>query len=220
MKNRFTSLKVNDVITVQAYKFNGQLYRQWNKAKVLVNSEKHIVLLMYKTHVSERDNKSWTYREHVLWFFSKKSLYNALILLKKNGFYTYINLASTPIYEENTLKFIDYDLDVKCYPGKDLKIVDREEFYHNSRRFKYPKTLEKNVFFTLKNLLEMYNNYQYFFNPKLIKYFMTELDKDKAFINPLNGNRLLEINEVVNSCLIKPYPKRKPKPRRNKVNQK
>nr|WP_307923709.1 DUF402 domain-containing protein [Mycoplasmopsis bovis] len=99
------------IIDVQAYKYDGTLYRQWNGVKVLRNTSKHYVLLMYKTRVSEQNNHNWVYRDYVLWFLPKHSMYNALILLKpsKKQNYSYINVASYPIYEDNTIKFIDLE---------------------------------------------------------------------------------------------------------------
>ncbi|APJ38357.1 DUF402 domain-containing protein [Mycoplasmopsis pullorum] len=179
MIRKFPNLKVGKMITVQAYKYNGQLYRQWNKAKVLYNNQNHIVLILFKTKVTESSGKGWVYREPVIWFFSKKNMFNGLILLKKNGHYTYINLASTPIFEDETLKFVDYDLDVKCYPHKDLKIVDRDEFFTNSKKFKYPQSLKNAVYKNLSVLTEMYNNYQYFFNDKIIEYYLKKAIEDK-----------------------------------------
>ncbi len=79
--------------------------------KCLETLSKHYVLLMYKTRVSEQNNHNWVYRDYVLWFLPKHSMYNALILLKpsKKQNYSYINVASYPIYEDNTIKFIDLD---------------------------------------------------------------------------------------------------------------
>lgn len=186
MHVKINDLRVGTILKVQAYKFNGLLYRQWNQAKIIYNNEKHIVLILYKTKVTELNGAGWVYKEPVIWFMPKKQNFNCLILIKKNGFYRYINLASTPIFEDDTIKFIDYDLDVKCYPQKELKIVDRDEFNTNGKLMKYPDSLKNKILDELSNVIKMYNNFQYFFSDEIIKYYLKIAENDKILLNVKN----------------------------------
>ncbi|UUD36094.1 DUF402 domain-containing protein [Mycoplasmopsis citelli] len=182
MERDFKNLRVGQMIDVQAYKFNGFLYRQWNSAKVIFNNSRHIVLFLCNTKVSDYNKKinHWKYTEHALWFFPKNSYFNAILLLKQNaGIYHYMNIASKPIFEDQTLKFIDFDLDIKCYPEKDLQIVDRDEFLRNIVQMKYPKKLKKIVFEEVKNIFSLYTDYKYFFNPEILIYYLDILLADK-----------------------------------------
>ncbi|WP_426461540.1 DUF402 domain-containing protein [Mycoplasma hafezii] len=178
----FKQIKIGQIINVQAYKHNGFLYRQWNGAKVIFHNKRHIVLFLRGTRVTEsqNDTNGWRYTETALWFIPKKSLYNAIVLFKKNvGCYYYINMASYPIFEDNTIKFIDYDLDIKCYPEKDLQIVDRDEFGQNSKQMDYPMVLKEKIHEEIKNLVSMYNNYEYFFNTEILEYYLRIAVQDK-----------------------------------------
>lgn len=186
MEWNFKNLKVGQMINVQAYKFNGFLYRQWNSAKVVFNNSRHIVLFLCGTKVSEYDKgvNRWKYTENALWFIPKNSYFNAIILLKNNtGIYHYINIASKPIFEDETIKFIDYDLDVKCYPEKDLQIVDRDEFSRNMIHMNYPEKLKTIVFEELRNIISLYTDYKYFFNPSVLNYYLEILKKDLLITN-------------------------------------
>lgn len=200
MHVKINDLRVGTILKVQAYKFNGLLYRQWNQAKIIYNNEKHIVLILYKTKVTELNGAGWVYKEPVIWFMPKKQNFNCLILIKKNGFYRYINLASTPIFEDDTIKFIDYDLDVKCYPQKELKIVDRDEFNTNGKLMKYPDSLKNKILDELSNVIKMYNNFQYFFSDEIIKYYLKIAENDKILLNvrnyltPIIKNKKTNIN--------------------------
>ncbi|QZE12098.1 DUF402 domain-containing protein [Mycoplasma sp. Ms02] len=179
---RFDSLKkirIGQIVEIQAYKYDGKLYRQWNKAKVIFADDKNLVCFMHKTKVTELENKGWVYREPVIWVFSKKHLFNAIITIKKDGNHYYINLASTPIFEDETIKFIDYDLDVKVYPFKDLKIVDREEFFANSKKFNYPQKLKELIYKQLSDIITMYDGYKYIFDDKNITYYKKLAETDK-----------------------------------------
>lgn len=171
---------IGSIINVQAYKYNGELYRQWNGVKVLRNTPKHYVLLMYKTKVTEIHEKYWIYREYVLWFMPKNSMYNALILLKPRQNYIYVNMASRPIYEDNTIKFVDFDLDVKCYPTKSLTIVDRDEFRENTKKYHYSNKLIQEIYDNLQEVVEKYNRFEYFFNEEVIDYYLELAKKDKS----------------------------------------
>ncbi|MHA3825579.1 DUF402 domain-containing protein [Mycoplasma sp. BRA285] len=177
----FSKLKVGSMINVQGYKHNGYLYRQWNSAKVVFHNKRHIVLFLKNTKVAEyeKDVNGWRYTENAIWFLPKDAMYNAIVLLKESGPYYYINMASKPIFEDNTIKFIDYDLDVKCYPDKELQVVDRDEFALHSREMKYSEELKNYLFKELTEVIEMYSEYQYFFNPEIINYYLDILRNDK-----------------------------------------
>lgn len=178
----FSKLKIGSMINVQAYKHNGFLYRQWNGAKVIFQNKRHIVLFLYGTKVTEfnRENNGWKYNENAIWFLPKNSFYNAIVLFKENiGKYYYINMASKPIFEDNTIKFIDYDLDIKCYPGKNLQVVDREEFSQNSKLMNYSDEIKTKIYEEIKNIIEDYNSFSYFFNDEIIDYYLEILLKDK-----------------------------------------
>ncbi|WP_027120815.1 DUF402 domain-containing protein [Mycoplasmopsis lipofaciens] len=171
---------IGSIINVQAFKYDGELYRQWNGVKVLRNTDQHYVLFIYKTKVAESKKRSWVYREPVIWFLPKNNMYNALILLKPKQNYIYINLASKPFYEDNTIKFIDYDIDVKCYPTRNLNIVDKEEFLENSQKYKYSKKLIRLIYNSLSDIVEKYDNNEYFFNLDVINYYINMAKKDKS----------------------------------------
>ncbi|WP_036458820.1 DUF402 domain-containing protein [Mycoplasma leonicaptivi] len=178
----FSDIKVGMIINVQAYKHNSQLYRQWCNAKVIFHNKKHIVLSLKGTRVIEsfKVSKGWTYKDDALWFIPKKSFYNSIVMLKKNyGNLYYINLASYPIFEDNTIKFIDYDLDLKSYPNKDLQIVDKDEFHENAKKYKYSLNIKNKIFNEVQNLVSLYSSNQYFFKEDILKYYIQILYNDK-----------------------------------------
>ncbi|UVD81549.1 DUF402 domain-containing protein [Mycoplasma iguanae] len=173
------NLMVDCIINIQAYKYNGELYRQWNGVKIIENSPEHVVLHMDKTKVSEKENQNWTIRETSLWFMPKNKMYNAIITFKNDQPYVYINLASSFIYEDNTIKYIDYDLDIKCYPGKDFYIIDKLDFKRNTIKMHYPKQLHNKIYSTIKFLFNNYIQDEYIFNKSYLKTFLEEIKREK-----------------------------------------
>ncbi|MEA4115410.1 DUF402 domain-containing protein [Mycoplasma sp. 744] len=179
---------VGSLITVQAYKYNGTLYRQWNDVKVLKNTPKQIILVLYKNKVNELNKKDWYYKEPVIWFLPKNEMHNALILLKNKN-YVYVNIASTPIFEDQTLKFIDLDIDIKKYPDKPLSIVDQEDLAINSIKWKYPKKLMNKILNSVSNVVNKNIKNQHYYNEKIVDYYIDIAKKNYAIKWDFRNNK-------------------------------
>jgi protein associated with RNAse G/E len=71
-----------------------------------------------------------------------------LVVSKKNNKYIYyINVASPFIYEEETFKYIDLDLDFRFYEVEKSTFnkLDQDEFEEHSVKFKYPPELVNKI---------------------------------------------------------------------------
>ncbi|VEU78256.1 DUF402 domain-containing protein [Mycoplasmopsis columbinasalis] len=180
-KTRNQTPRQGQIINVQAYKYDGLLYRQWNGVKVLRNTDDHYVLFMYRTKIAEAHKRNWLYLDPVLWFLPKQEMANALVLLKRNQKYIYTNIASAPLFEDNTLKFIDFDIDIKKYPGKQLEIIDGEEFVENTKKYCYPPALLKLLSKALDQVIKHNVNNEYYYNDLVIDYYVELAKKDKLF---------------------------------------
>ncbi|NQZ65619.1 MAG: DUF402 domain-containing protein [Mycoplasmatales bacterium] len=179
------------IINVQAYKHDGTLYRQWNGVKVLENSPEMITLFMYKTKVAEKWGQKWVVREPILWWFPKQEFYNTTGLIRPSGTYFYTNLASTPIFEDSTLKFIDYDLDIKAYPDSPIKVVDRKEYERNSKKFKYPKKLNNILKKTIYSTIKKIKIGEDFFDKDVVDRYLEDLVEAKLISKKIAKARLL-----------------------------
>lgn len=169
------NLKKGLIINVQAYKHNGILYRQWNGVKVINNTIDGIILYMFKTKVKEKNKRSWSVSEPVIWKFWKNEFYNSTSLLRDIGPHYYVNLASPPVFENNTLKFIDYDLDIKKYPKTRIKIVDQKEFDNNKIKLNYSNKLILKIKKTTEIIFDKLKNKEGFFDKNKIKYFYKKI---------------------------------------------
>lgn len=179
-KNQFVC---NQIINVQAYKHNGQLYRQWNGAKIIHINDDELILLLFKTKVQELKGQKWMVCEPMLWWLPLKKFFNTTAMMRTNGVYYYTNIASPPIFEDNTLKFIDYDLDIKNYPKIKNKLVDKKEFADNTKRLDYSLQLLKKIDQAIGQVLELNNKKQHFFNPNEIKKIISKLI-NKKYLSP------------------------------------
>jgi protein associated with RNAse G/E len=69
-------------------------------------------------------------------------------------------LSSPFIYEQETIKYIDVDLDYKI-PNidlKNIKLVDQNEYVENMIRFKYPEALKEKISSACKDIESLFAN--------------------------------------------------------------
>ncbi|MBR3832148.1 MAG: DUF402 domain-containing protein [Mycoplasmataceae bacterium] len=143
-------------INIQAYKYDGTLYRQWNGVKLIFENDNYVCCLLHKTKVLENDGKKWVIKKPTLWFFSKNYFFNMTITWKKEGLHYYINLASPFFFEDDSIKYIDFDFDLKIYPNKPFQIVDHDDFLKNKEKL-YSKEIVDVIY---ENIITIAMKYQ------------------------------------------------------------
>lgn len=174
-------LKIGSFVDVQAYKIDGELYRKWYRAKVLEDNEQHVVLLLNRVRVLESTGKRWFFEPDSLAIFPKDHLFNAVIRFENNATKTlYCNIASSFYIEQQTIKFIDYDIDIKWNYSDRFQVVDWNEFTQNAQYGMYTHELIDAVYRELEWLNFMYCSLQYIFsseelNRKFLSYQNTGL---------------------------------------------
>ena len=88
-------------------------------------------------------------------FFFRHRWFNIIGQYKKTGIYYYCNMASPFVVDQNTIKFIDYDLDLRVFPDGSYKILDRGEYNYHKSKMNYSKDLDQVLKYELTNLIEM-----------------------------------------------------------------
>lgn len=156
-------------LTIQSYKHNKQFHRLWRQSTVIDYNIDSIIMGSYKTKVIEHGGRNWITQEPTITFFYKKSWFNIIAMLRKDGIYYYCNLSSPYLIDEEALKYIDYDLDVKVMPDFDYQILDRNEFERHIKKFNYPPKLVSIIESELKKLLNMIENRLIPFNHQYIQ---------------------------------------------------
>ena len=86
----------------------------------------------------------------------KKHWFNIIAQLKKDGIYYYCNIASPFIIEENTIKYIDYDLDLRVFPTGQYKVLDRMEYNYHKKIMNYSDDLDIVIRSALNELIKDY----------------------------------------------------------------
>ena len=151
-------LKIGDRLQIQCYKHDGNIHRCWDEAVVLDIKEDYMVFGNEKTLVTESQGNNWRTKEPAVMYFFKDKWYNIIVQLKKDGITYYCNIASPFIIEEGTIKYIDYDLDLRIFPSGSFKILDRQEYKYHKRIMNYSNDLDIVIKHALSELIVSYQN--------------------------------------------------------------
>ena len=161
-------IKIGDIYEIHCYKHNGKIDRICDDAMILDITDDYIVCGNYRTNLTESNGKSHRTKETAIIFFYKKRWFNVLAQLKKYGLFYYCNVASPFIIDENIIKYIDYDLDLRVFPDGSFKILDKNEYKYHSKLMHYPKEIDEILKYELSNLIDMERKGESPFNKEVI----------------------------------------------------
>lgn len=165
---------VGTSVFIQSYKHDGSLHRTWAKGLVLRAQEDVMIVVTHKTWVTESDGRSWYTREPAICFFYPDRWFNIISMIRKTGIYYYCNLASPSIFDGEAIKNIDYDLDVKVYPNRNVDVLDEDEFQTHSQEMNYPSDIVDIVRGSMDQLLSMIENEDAPFNRDAVEELFQE----------------------------------------------
>ena len=111
-------------VEVQGYKHDGRMHRIWDSTYVIDETDEYVVVSSKKVKVIEHDFRIWYTKEPAIMVFFKDKWWNIIAMFKKGGITYYVNLASPFIIDKQKIKYIDYDLDIKKYPNKEIRLID------------------------------------------------------------------------------------------------
>ena len=147
-------LKVGDKLKIFCYKHDGTLEHTSEEAVVLENTQEYLVCGNGRTKITEKDGRSHMTNEPAVLFFYKDHWFNIIGQLKKFGLFYYCNIASPYIIDGKSIKYIDYDLDLRVFPDGGFKILDRNEYNYHKKVMKYSPEIDKIVKTELTHLIE------------------------------------------------------------------
>lgn len=132
-----------EIIQIHSYKHNGIIHRVWEETRVLKANKQIVIGGNDHTLVTESDGRTWITREPAICYFHTELWFNIISMIRTDGIYYYCNLGSPFVYDEEALKYIDYDLDVKVYPDMTYAILDEDEYEYNREHMGYPDVIDQ-----------------------------------------------------------------------------
>ena len=100
--------------------------------------------------------------------------------MKSDGIYYYCNIASPFIIEEGTIKYIDYDLDLRIFNGGEYKVLDKSEYKYHKKLMNYSDDLDLIINSALDELINLYLNNAIMFNKNMNYKYLDEYNKIKS----------------------------------------
>ena len=176
-------MKVGDKLTIHCYKHNGKIDRISGEAIVLDETDEYLVCANNKVKLIENDGRSHRTKEIAILFFYKKEWYNILAQLKKYGLFYYCNIASPFVIEDKTIKYIDYDLDLRIFPDGTFKVLDKNEYRYHKITMRYSEEIDIIVQDSLNKLIENKNINAFPFKKEVIEHYY-KIYKDITDNNP------------------------------------
>ncbi len=165
-------------IQIQSYKHDESLHRIWEKATVVDQNDDHIVVVNRRTKVIEANGRFWHTREpSVTWFFKEK-WFNIIGIIKKDEIHYYCNIASPYLLDDEGLKYIDYDLDVKVLDDFSYNVLDRNEYNRHQAKMNYSPKLKKVLEKELKILKKMVEDRVPPFEHQIVKEYYNKYLED------------------------------------------
>ena len=165
-------LKKGAKLQIQCYKHDGKKpHKSWDEAILLDIQEDYLVFGNDHTLVTKSKGGAWRTKEPAVIYFFKDKWFNIIAQIKKDCIAYYCNIATPIIIEDNTIKYIDYDLDLRIFSNGSFKILDRNEYKYHKKKMKYSDDLDKVIQYSLSELIMAYKNHELMFDAKTnIKY--------------------------------------------------
>ena len=174
--------KMHEKYIIHSYKHDGSIHREWDEAILLDDQGEYLVFGNNRTKVVESDGRSWKTKEPAIMFFYKNKWYNVIGQLKPDGIYYYCNMASPFILEEGTIKYIDYDLDLRVFPNGTFKVLDKGEYKYHKQKMNYPNSIDIILKEDLAELIELVKKQCIPFDKGTIEHYYNMYNKVKKEI--------------------------------------
>lgn len=163
-----TNPKEGEFITVKSYKHDGTLHRTWRDSMVLKTSDQSIIACNDHTLVTEADGRRWVTREPALLYYHKHYWFNIVTMIRQKGISYYCNLASPYVLDQEALKYIDYDLDIKVFPDGEKRLLDVDEYELHRRKMHYSKDIDQILKVNVEILVDWIKNQKGPFSPAYV----------------------------------------------------
>ncbi|MFA5503168.1 MAG: DUF402 domain-containing protein [Erysipelotrichia bacterium] len=159
-------------IQIQSYKHDGRLHRQWDRGLVLEDDDDFIVIASKRAKVIEANGRRWFTKEPAVSVFSKKNWFNVICMLKKEGIIYYCNIASPSLIDDNKIKYIDYDLDVKLMEDNTIRFLDEKEYQIHRKFYSYSDKLNEILKFQVEEIEQMMTKREFpFIDQEILDYY-------------------------------------------------
>ena len=156
-----------EIITV-AFKHNGKVHRTWYQTYLIEDTEEYVAVGSSHSFVVEADGRKWHAIEPAVQIFMKKKWLNVVCMIKATGINYYVNIASPSVFEDNVVKYIDYDLDFKVDQNYQIKVLDEFEYKKHKKIYNYSDDLDEVIKYNFNKVRQMIENKEFPFSHDVV----------------------------------------------------
>lgn len=151
---------------IKSFKGDGSIHRTWYNVYLIKNESDYFIVGSFQSSILEGNGRKWSANEPAIIIFSKKEWFNVCCMIKDNSVLYYVNLASPAIFEDDVIKYVDYDLDLKFRLDGEIKYLDRNEYKKNSQEMNYDKSINSILQTTISKIKKLMRDHKFPFNDK------------------------------------------------------
>ena len=160
---------LNSKHPLHCYKHNGKIHRTWDEITILDETDDYLVCGNNKVKITESDGRTHKTKETAIIFLYKDRWFHVTAQFKNTGLYYKVDMASPFLIDDNILKYIDYDLDLKVFPDGEYRVLDRNEYKFHKKIMKYSEDLDFILQKELTNVIEWKKSEKGPFNKKYVE---------------------------------------------------
>ncbi len=158
-------------IRTQSFKHDSTLHRTWDHAMILDITEDYIVTGSKSNRVIEDDGRIWYTKEPAISIFFFKEWFNIIAMIRNGSVYYYCNIASPSLIDQKTIKYIDYDLDLKLLPDNHIIFLDEREYEYHRKKYCYSDELDTICKYNFKRIAKKMKERKFpFDDTKILSY--------------------------------------------------
>lgn len=144
-------------IIVRACKFDGREHRRWSAQ--LIRQEGPLLVLdaHFPEEISHDSLGTIAVGTHSLEYYWLDRWYNVFRFAEPDGQLRnyYCNVNVPPTLDDDTLSYVDLDLDILVAPDFSCQILDRDDFETNAALYNYSADVQENAQLALDELVTM-----------------------------------------------------------------
>ena len=182
-------LAANKVVKIHSYKHDKSIHRVWNNITVLDHNEHELVVANYKTRVVEANGRYWNTKEPAICFFYDNEWFNVIAMMKEDGIYYYCNISSPYVYDEEAIKYIDYDLDLRVDSKMNYRILDKEEYKYHAELMNYSPKLKSVIEASLEQVIKMVKEKKGPFDREVVLKYYEQYKMCNNKLNKIKGGK-------------------------------
>ena len=161
-----TMLDSQKIVTINSRKFDGTIHKTWTAN--LISQKGNLLTLVGEfekeiIHTHLGIIRRGTISDEFYWL---NGWFNIFRFYELDGslrnFYCNINMP--PKFENNSLDYVDLDIDVLVWKNFSIEILDTDEFAENCERFNYPKEIKERAADSVYAILKLVENRRFPFD--------------------------------------------------------